>query len=159
MCCVHVLVCALVGMSQYNAAKHTTSDVFVPSAMVTATGVITVMNLWITLLPTSKSSVWKWVVQVPFERRIKYHKIVALLMVINGVMHFVLNLSYQKLYTFNNITSMDMSRDVRPFFGLMALCVLVVMAVMSLDFFRRLVGGCMCVCVAVGCNECVVMCM
>ena len=57
-----------------------------------AFGVTALMNFWLALLPTAKSSLILYVTSVPYERAVKYHRIVTSLGVFLTTLHIIVNI-------------------------------------------------------------------
>ena len=73
--------------------SHVSSSGWSAESLVSVTGTMAVMNLWMTLLPSSKSVVMLWITGVPFERSIKYHQLLSSLTIITALIHLILNAS------------------------------------------------------------------
>jgi hypothetical protein len=69
--CVHVALCVIVFATNVTALG---SNYY---AYLISTGQVTLMNFWMALIPSSKNSISLAIFQAPFERLIKYHKLVS----------------------------------------------------------------------------------
>ena len=82
---IHLIIVFSVLGSQIAVAGST------DQARVSATGIIAVMNLWMTLLPSSKSIVMFWLTSVPFERSMKYHQLLSSFTIFLAFIHLLYN--------------------------------------------------------------------
>jgi len=103
------------------------------------TGQVAVVNMWITLIPSSKTSVVLFMTGVPFERAIKYHKMIAFVGFGMTMAHFwiarqsMLDMGMRGMDVFSFDLYMG---DVYPGFGTLALIFYTLMFLMAFEFIR-----------------------
>ena len=110
-----------------------------------ATGKAAVMNMWIALLPTAKSSLLLYITGVPFERAIKFHKIVTLVGFSLCTAHLILarteivdadddgSTGSSNIFIFNVWSD----SEVRPGWGLLAYIGYCLMFATAFEFVRK----------------------
>ena len=105
------------------------------------TGRVAVMNMWISLLPTSKSSTILYLTGIPFERCIKFHKLITLVGVTFSVIHLFASRD-QMILTTNDGHLLNFNEygeyKIKPAFGFLALIFYLLMFLMAFDFIRKL---------------------
>jgi predicted ferric reductase len=100
-----------------------------------ASGVAAIMNFWIALIPTSKSSLLLYLTGVPYDRAVKYHRIITMNAMYWSLIHAISVLS-------SNASSLSALLDsnmeyglqrVQPIYGLMALGVFLIMTSIAVN--------------------------
>ena len=109
-------------------------------AFTLATGYVAVMNMWVSLLPSSKSSLVMHLTGVPFERCIKFHKIATyagfMASVLHGTCAFLL-MDSRGVAPLDVPFGQEAFGHVNPGLGLLALAFYCLMFLMAFDFVRR----------------------
>lgn len=101
-----------------------------------ATGHIAVHLLALALLPITRNSVWLHLINCPFERAIKYHRVFAVTTVLVSSIHFAL---IEQEWTFDYLLENGgMIGQALPIFGFIALLAMYIMLVTSYYYVRRL---------------------
>jgi len=89
MIVVHLVLCIVVGESSYRSNSFgSSSSGLDQTGLVQASGVVTMMNLWVGLLPAAKTSLWTRV-GMSYERNLKYHKMVVTCAMVAAAVHLV----------------------------------------------------------------------
>jgi len=94
-----------------------------------AVGYLAIMNLWISMLPNSKSRIWQYISKVSFERSIKYHSLLTSSGLILAAIHFILA-SYTRGHLFDNKTPFITS-------GIVAFFTMLFMSTLAFEPIRR----------------------
>lgn len=103
---------------------------------VTAMGRITIMSFWLTLWPTSKSSIVATVFGIPFERSVKYHRVLSMFAIVSAVIHLALAaVRYSTVVFFTEDETFY--RRVVPMYGTLAFIVFASMGLMAIEPIRR----------------------
>jgi predicted ferric reductase len=103
---------------------------------VTASGNVCLMAYWVALLPTSKSSLFVYLIGVPFERAIKYHRGVAKAAVVLTVIHLILSaVMYNNYIIFSDVPTYF--KRVVPIYGTLALLTFAAMGLLAFEPIRR----------------------
>ena len=107
-------------------------------AMVTVTGVITMMNYWMIFLPTSKTSLLSYLTGLPFERTVKYHKLIVYVTIVSGLTHLIYNykVNYIIFYTSDSQDDDGQGAGIRPLYGFIAFILTCGMIIVSSDYFQ-----------------------
>lgn len=126
-----------IAVAFFNSNRPPSSNKIVLEDLIKPTGVLAMMNFWMSILPTSKTSIFVTLTGVPFERAIKFHKIVVALALIASLIHLWLNYSstiYQPLM----LSVQPTGSKVIPFYGLLSVILAVSMSGMALEPIRKL---------------------
>ena len=97
------------------------------------TGHFVLMNLWLSMLPNSKSPLWMFLVGSPFERAIKYHRALAGFSLWIAAVHFILA-SY---VTPEQLYSTAKQGDVIPLYGVLGFFCLLAMALSAVPWITK----------------------
>jgi predicted ferric reductase len=128
---IHIAICIAVGVTTYQGERSAGSDD--KEAMITVSGILAVMNFWIAILPTSKTSLLSWLTNVPFERAVKYHRLVVLVAMIVTIVHLSFNYEINESIIYSpNATDID----IRPLYGFLAFLTASVMVITASDPIR-----------------------
>ena len=121
---IHFIICFVVLGTTINALS--------PAGFgyASATGMVTMMNLWVGLFPSSKTSILNVFTEVPFERSIKYHKILTATAMFFAFIHAII---VNQFYDYESQTSLL----VIPEYGQAALVVFATMAFFAIEPIRR----------------------
>lgn len=97
-----------------------------------ALGYASLSNIMMTLLPISKSNVWLYLFGIPFERAVKFHRMLARFSIFTIVIHLLLMFD-------DNVLSFETeaASGVTVGFGTLALLTFALMAVTALEPIRR----------------------
>jgi hypothetical protein len=125
---VHVIICLVVFITIMVAPGEPTR------LFVTASGQVAIMNLWMTLLPSSKSPIMFFLTEVPFERSIKYHQLLSLSAMILSSIHMIANASANNDIFF---ASFRVGSSVTPVYGFIAFLFFSLMTVIAFEPIRK----------------------
>ena len=106
-----------------------------------ATGRVAVLNMWISLLPTAKSSILLRLTGVPFERAVKFHRITTMVGFSFCIAHLITSRARMlDVDSAANIFSMVRfgSTAVIPGFGTLAFIGFSLMVVTAIDYVRNI---------------------
>ena len=121
---IHYIICFIVLGTNVNA--YGASDFGYASA----TGMVTMMNLWVALLPSSKTTVLNFFTEVPFERSIKYHKLLTATAMFFAYVHAII---VTQFYNYENVDHLN----VIPDYGQGAIFIFSVMTFFAIEPIRR----------------------
>ena len=121
---VHYIICFVVLGTTINARS--------PSgyAYASATGMVAMMNLWVGLFPSSKSMILNFFTEVPFERSLKYHKILTATAMFFMYIHLIIITQFYDYEKESNL-------HVIPEFGVLASMVFAPMSFFAIEPIRR----------------------
>ncbi len=100
-----------------------------------ASGVAAIMNFWISLIPTSKSSLLLYLTGVPYDRAVKYHRIITTNAMSWSLIHAISVLS-SNASSLSTLLDSNMEyglQRVQPIYGLMALGVFLIMTSIAIN--------------------------
>lgn len=115
-----------------------------PTGLVTAStlpkraGMVTIMCMWLTIIPTSKASLSYILFGVPLERMVKYHEAVVAIGMIFGLVHLIANLTFNAAVFFSPLPYGE--SGVRPLLGLVAFIIMAVMVLFSHRITRKFIS-------------------
>lgn len=118
-----------VGCTVYTNEFAAQSGVY-RSTLVVVTGQVSLMNFWLAIIPTAKTSFFTYMTNVPYERATKYHRLIVLIAMIGGLVHLLFN------YRQNREIFFTTQRN--SVHGLVAYILASIMCVFALEGFRKL---------------------
>jgi hypothetical protein len=125
----HFIICIIVCISQITG-HGSTSESYILS-----TGIVSTMNLWIALLPSSKSIVMNFLTDIPFERRIKYHILLTTTTLFFSWIHMTLSACF---YSADFFSTTAPNLTVIPLYGFLAFVFMSIMSIFALENIRRI---------------------
>ena len=130
---VYVAACLIITGSSFLAEKNMNASV--DQAMLIASGQFSMLNFWLALLPSSKTSLFSKLIGIPFERRIKYHKAIVSLAMISGLVHVILNNKINRhiFYSYEEYGS----AEAIPIYGLISYILFSAMTLLAFEPIRR----------------------
>ena len=114
---------------------NSSSSVISIGTLASASGKVTILNFWMALIPTSKTSATVVLFGVPFERATKYHKVCTIVGMVLGLVHIAANLAVNASVFYSAVPYG--SQSVRPLFGLLAYFAFSAMTLMAFPAIRN----------------------
>ena len=123
----------IIAGSSFLAEKNMNASV--DQAMLIASGQFSLLNFWLALLLSSKTSLLSKLIGIPFERRIKYHKAIVSLAMISGLVHVILNdkINRHIFYSYEEYGS----SEAIPIYGLISYFLFSAMTLLAFEPIRR----------------------
>jgi hypothetical protein len=92
--------------------------------------------MWLALLPTAKSSLMLYITSVPYERAVKYHRIVTSLGVLLSILHVLVNIANIPTATLLSGDPYGM-HQIDPTSGMLAFATILLMSLLAFESVRR----------------------
>lgn len=127
------LVCHLLLMFHWYTV-HISGGVSVQRALTLSTGTGGLTNIMMISLPVTKKSLWMPLLGVPFERTIKFHKLLGWFTILVLSVHFAFSTTFASPLSWQKD---ETSGDVVTIYGLAAYICFFVVVLSGLDFVRR----------------------
>jgi len=130
---IYVATCLIITGSSFLDEKNMNASV--DQAMLIASGQFSLLNFWLALLLSSKTSLLSKLIGIPFERRIKYHKAIVSLAMISGLVHVILNdkINRHIFYSYEEYGS----SEAIPIYGLISYFLFSAMTLLAFEPIRR----------------------
>lgn len=135
---LHMALCVIVGDSTYrsNSFGSAPANGADKQGFMRAVGVVALMNLWVSLLPTAKTTLWMRVTGVSYERGVKYHKLVVGIAMLCCIIHLIVALD-------NDIELFDQAKvgeaEAVPIYGTIALLCFLTASTFANDVVRMFI--------------------
>lgn len=114
---------------------HSKSAVVSLASLTSASGQVAILCFWLALIPTSKTSVTLWLFGVPFERAVKYHKVVTMTALCFSLLHLFANLRTNRDVFYS--TAPFGKNNIKPLYGLLGFLAFASMSLMAVPWIRH----------------------